>query len=95
MYSIILILFSFADISYMRKFIIFILPVLLFALSPFETSASKNFDLSVFETKKSEENIKATKNPKVKCRYVCDKKIYKEQKMADAISFYKKSKDTK
>jgi len=48
---------------------------------------------SSFETKVSPENRKAMENKKVKCRWVCDKKIYKEQKIADAISFYKNSKD--
>lgn len=65
------------------------------ALSPFETPKPNNFDLSVFDTKKSEANIKAANNQKVKCRYVCDKKIYTEQKIAEAVSFYKKKKATK
>ncbi|MEA3369925.1 MAG: hypothetical protein U9Q40_01145 [Campylobacterota bacterium] len=46
-----------------------------------------------FETKVSDENKKAMTNEKIKCRWVCDKKLYKEQKIADAISFYKNSKD--
>ncbi len=50
---------------------------------------------SSFETKVSRENREAMKNKKVKCRWVCDKKLYKEQKIADAISFYKNSKDYK
>ena len=80
----------FADVKFMKKFIILILPIALMALSPFETPKPNSFNLSVFDTKKSEENIKATNNPKIKCRYVCDKKVYREQKMADAIFFYKK-----
>jgi len=50
---------------------------------------------SSFETKVSHENREAMENKKVKCRWVCDKKLYKEQKIADAISFYKNSKDYK
>jgi len=50
---------------------------------------------SSFETKVSPENRAAMKNKKIKCRWVCDKKLYKEQKIADAISFYKSSKDYK
>lgn len=65
------------------------------AQSPFETPESNNFNLSMFDTKKSEVNVKAANNNKVKCRYVCDKKIYTEQKIAEAISFYKKTKSVK
>lgn len=50
---------------------------------------------STFETKVSPENKKAMENKKIKCRWVCDKKLYKEQKISDAISFYKNSKDYK
>ncbi|RLA79500.1 MAG: hypothetical protein DRG78_12845 [Epsilonproteobacteria bacterium] len=50
---------------------------------------------SNFETKVSRENRAAMENKKIKCRWVCDKKLYKEQKIADAISFYKNSKDYK
>ena len=50
---------------------------------------------SNFETKVSRENREAMENKKIKCRWVCDKKLYKEQKIADAISFYKNSKDYK
>jgi len=67
------------------------LPVLLFGISPFETPESNSFELSVYETKKSVENEQASNNPKIKCRLVCDKKIYKEQKISDAVEFYKNS----
>jgi len=50
---------------------------------------------STFETKVSRENREAMENKKIKCRWVCDKKLYKEQKIADAISFYKNSKNYK
>jgi len=50
-------------------------------------------DLAVFNTKATKENRMASENEKIKCRYVCDKKIYKEQKISDAVSFYKNSKE--
>ena len=53
------------------------------------------FSNSSFETKVSRENKAAMENKKIKCRWVCDKKLYKEQKISDAISFYKNSKDYK
>jgi len=49
--------------------------------------------LSAFEKKVSLLNEEASKNPQITCRIVCDKKIYKEQKIAEAISFYKNSKE--
>lgn len=48
-----------------------------------------------FEPKMTIENEKAMQNEKIKCRWVCDKKIYKEQKIAEAISFYKNAKEYK
>ncbi|MCD6173023.1 MAG: hypothetical protein J7J96_04425 [Sulfurimonas sp.] len=74
----------------MKKLLFLLFPMLLFAVSPFETKSSKSFDLSVFDTKRDTVNTQAINNKKIKCRYVCDKKLYKEQKIADAISFYKK-----
>lgn len=53
------------------------------------------FSQTQFEPKISPENKEAMENQKIKCRWVCDKKIYKEQKIAEAISFYKNSKDYK
>jgi hypothetical protein len=50
------------------------------------------FSEHIYNTKVSEANKKAMQNAKIKCRWVCDKKIYTEQKIADAISFYKHSK---
>lgn len=76
----------------MRKITFLLLPILLQALSPFESPKPNSFNLSAFDTKKNVANEKASENHKIKCRYVCDKKIYKEQKIADAISFYKASK---
>lgn len=74
------------------KYLLLLLPLLLSAKSPFETLDMKNMDLSIYETKKSEENLQASKNVKVTCRLICDKKVYKEQKISDAIEFYKKPK---
>ncbi|WP_321779523.1 hypothetical protein [Sulfurimonas sp.] len=75
-----------------KLFYIFV-PFLLFASSPFDTQEPKKFDLYVFEKKKSIENKEAIENKKIKCRLVCDKKVYKEQKISEAIEFYKNSKD--
>jgi len=75
----------------MKSLLIF-LPLLLWAQSPFE-SEKRGVDLSAYETKKSEANLQASQNRKINCRFVCDKKIYKEQKISEAIEFYKKSKE--
>ena len=74
------------------KYLLLLLPLLLFAKTPFETLDMSDMDLSAYETKKGEQNLQASKNVKVTCRLVCDKKIYKEQKISDAIEFYKKAK---
>ncbi|MDK9693348.1 MAG: hypothetical protein OEL19_03740 [Sulfurimonas sp.] len=74
------------------KLLLLLLPLLLWAQSPFE-SVKRDVDLSAYETKKSEANLQASQNTKIKCRFVCDKKIYKEQKISEAIEFYKKSKE--
>lgn len=79
----------------MKKILFLALPLLLQAISPFESPAPNSFNLSAFDTKRSIENEKAVANEKIKCRYVCDKKIYKEQEIADAISFYKNAKEYK
>ncbi len=50
------------------------------------------FSEHIYETKISQANKEAMQNKKIKCRWVCDKKIYKEQKISDAITFYKNSK---
>ncbi|PHQ65808.1 MAG: hypothetical protein COB99_01890 [Sulfurimonas sp.] len=76
----------------MRNIVFIFIPALLFAISPFESPESNSFELFAYETKKSTENVQAANNPKIKCRLVCDKKIYKEQKISDAIEFYKNSK---
>jgi len=57
--------------------------------------ASSLFGETIYESKFSKENESAMKNSKIKCRLVCDKKVYKEQKIEDAISFYKDSKTYK
>jgi hypothetical protein len=72
----------------MKKLLfITILPSLMFGVSISE--------LAVFNTKVTNENKMASENEKIKCRYVCDKKVYKEQKIAEAVSFYKNSKNYK
>lgn len=50
---------------------------------------------SIYEKKSSNANKKAVANEKIKCRWICDRKVYKEQKISEAISFYKNSKDYK
>jgi len=63
----------------MKKVLFLLLPVALFCEH-------------IYKTKLTKANRDAMENEKIKCRTVCDKKIYKEQKIADAISFYKESK---
>jgi len=70
----------------MKKF----LTILIVSTSLFGVTIS---DLAVFNTKATKENKMASENKKIKCRYVCDKKVYKEQKISDAVSFYKNSKE--
>jgi len=53
------------------------------------------FAQTTYESRSSQANLDAMKNKKIKCRRVCDKKIYKEQKIEDAVSFYKNSKNYK
>jgi hypothetical protein len=45
----------------------------------------------LYSSKPSNANKEALQNRKIKCRLVCDKKLYKEQKIAEAVSFYKNS----
>ena len=71
-----------ADIVLMNKLIYLLISTILLSNSNFETKVSR-------------ENREAMENKKIKCRWVCDKKLYKEQKISDAISFYKNSKDYK
>ncbi len=77
----------------MNKLFFLLLPLLLVARTPFDTLEAKNINMSAYETKKSEANLQASKNVKVTCRLVCDKRVYKEQKISDAIEFYKNSKE--
>ncbi len=77
----------------MRKIIILLFSISLFAQSPFESIILPPHQASVFNSTKNKLNIKASKNEKITCRYVCDKKIYKEQVISDAITFYINSKD--
>jgi len=75
----------------MIKILSILIPISLLALSPFDSPEPNYFDTSAYETKKSEVNKKAKINKKIKCRYVCDKRIYKEQQILSAVSFYRKS----
>ncbi|EQB40213.1 hypothetical protein M947_02445 [Sulfurimonas hongkongensis] len=76
----------------MKNILFLIMPALLFSQSPFDTPKNRQFNFLAFEKKQSIETQEAAKNPKIKCRLVCDKKIYKEQKISEAIEFYKNSK---
>jgi len=71
----------------------------IFTLADFDTMkfltllllVSSLFAEHIYEKKASKENREAMKNEKIKCRWVCDKKVYKEQKIADAVLFYRNS----
>ena len=79
----------------MRKILLLLLlfPILLFATSPFETPEPNSFDTSIYNTKETKETLQASNNSKIKCRYICDKKIYTQQKISDAVEFYKKTRN--
>lgn len=63
--------------------------------SLFNTEASEKIDTRAYDTKDRDENKKASKNSQIICRYICDKKIYKEQKIMDAVEFYNKERKFK
>ena len=48
-----------------------------------------------FTIKKEEITQEERKNPKITCRVVCDRRVYKEQQIAEAVEFYKKVDDSK
>lgn len=76
------------------KALFLIFPLLTYAQYPVEQKTkSRDFDVSIYEKKKEPLNEQAEKNSKIRCRYVCDKKLYKEQKISEAIEFYKNSKE--
>lgn len=77
----------------MKKICCFILPLFVYAGSPFDVPKPQKFDLSVFDTKSSQINEITSENKKIKCRYVCDKKVYKEKEIGDAVSFYKNAQE--
>ncbi len=61
--------------------------IFLLLLTPLSLNAEK-----IYGNKLTQANKETIQNSKIKCRWVCDTKIYREQKIAKAISFYKKSK---
>lgn len=77
----------------MKCLIYLTLPLLLNAQSPFESVATAPHMADMFNSTKNKIYIKVSENEKIKCRYVCDKKIYREQVIADAIAYYINSKD--
>lgn len=72
-----------------------LLPAILPAAEPICTPKESHLEIPAFDTKAGSLNAQASKNEKIKCRVVCDKKVYKEREIADAILFYKNSKDYK
>jgi hypothetical protein len=56
---------------------------------------SSLFATTHYETRSSQQNSSAMQNKKLKCRTICDKQIYKEQKIEEAVSFYKNNKNYK
>lgn len=46
------------------------------------------------ETLKHEKSVEL-KKPEIRCRCICDKKLSTEERMQEAIDFYKKSKNYK
>ena len=62
--------------SFFVKITLYLLPTLLFCENIGQINVEK----------------KANKRSKIRCRIVCDKKAYKEEEIAKAISFYKNSK---
>lgn len=76
----------------MKILLLYLLPIFLFGSSVFDTPKYLSLDLSTFNTSMTKEHTDTTKNYKIKCRLICDKKIYKEQRISDAISYYKRSK---
>ncbi len=81
--------------TYMNMIFLLLLPVIVFAVVPVGTPKETYLNVPDFEAKANSLNAQASKNEKIKCRVVCDKKIYKEQKIEEAILFYKNSKDYK
>ncbi|QOY52148.1 hypothetical protein [Candidatus Sulfurimonas baltica] len=77
----------------MIKILILLFPLLLFGLSPFESSNSDSFKSSTHKINKSNKKIVASKNTQIRCRCVCDKRMYKEQKISDAVLFYKNNRE--
>jgi len=73
-------LLLFADIEVMKTVLLLLLVTSVYAQAEFEKKISK-------------ENEAAMNNEKLKCRWVCDKKLYKEQQITEAISFYKNAKE--
>jgi len=77
----------------MRWLIYLILPLFLNAQSPFDSIITPPHQADIFNSSKNKLYIRVSENEKIRCRYVCDKKLYKEQVIADAITFYINSKD--
>ncbi len=81
--------------TYMNMIFLLLFAVILFVAAPVGAHEGIYFDLPALEAKANSLNAQASKHEKIKCRVVCDKKIYKERKIEEAILFYKNSKDYK
>jgi hypothetical protein len=77
------------------KTLILLVPLLLSATSPFESPKPNVFNTSAYETQTTKETKMASENEKIKCRYICDKKLYKEQQIGAAVSYYKNLQKTR
>lgn len=77
----------------MNRILILLFPLLLFGLNPFEPSDSGSLKHSTHKTDKSKKKMMSSKNTQIRCRCVCDKRAYKEQKISDAVLFYKNNKE--
>ena len=82
MFHLIKTILLYADFEIMRILLILLITTVLFGEK-------------IYETKVSYQNRQAMQNKKIKCRWICDKKIYKEQKIKEAVLFYKNSKNYK
>jgi hypothetical protein len=64
---------------FIKKILFLLLPTLLFCEK-------------IHKTDQSESDSIVHENRKIKCRWICDKRLYREKQIAEAISFYKNSK---
>lgn len=61
---------------------------------PFDSKEPVSYDLSIFNSNHKIEDERAFKNSQIRCRKVCDKKMTVEQRMLEAITFYRDSRSS-